>query len=187
MNPYVVGFSLSLIPITWLYRSQKELFAARKETKDPDRAVESAAKKYATANLHSPTSRANQQLFQAIFAARHEPDLYTALGEKNRKSAQETLKEHQNPNETSTTKKASAIPVDGNKFSKFNAAQNISSNRISETKQPSMTIAPSETLYSATGMLPKNAKGPLKVKKPIVKEAQRNESDPAAANSQAKS
>ena len=78
-TPFTVGFAVALIPAAWIY------FASYKS--EDERLAELKRRGYIdNAQLPRTNSAANQQLLNSIFQNRHEPDLYTALGEINRRA-----------------------------------------------------------------------------------------------------
>jgi hypothetical protein len=124
MNAYLLGFTLSLLPIAWIYNNIKNNSDNSKNNTEED----NNKYKY-NAQYNSQTSKSNQQLFEAIFKSRNEPDLYTALGERNRKSPQQIINNNKHLN-TNTN-----------------------------TPNMKVTHNSSGQLYSATGMMPNNYKG----------------------------
>ena len=79
MTPFTVGFGVALIPAAWIF------FSSYKSPED--RLKDLQKNGYSpTARLPTANSGVNQQLLASIFKNRNEPDLYTALGETNRKA-----------------------------------------------------------------------------------------------------
>ena len=80
VTPFTVGFSVALIPCAWIF------FASYQSPEQRMRELQKSG--YApSAQLPKANTATNQQLLAAIFNQRHEPDLYTALGEVNRRPA----------------------------------------------------------------------------------------------------
>jgi hypothetical protein len=79
VTPFTVGFAVALIPAAWIF------FASYRS---PDERLKDLQKSgyTSTARLPPANTAANQQLLASIFSNRKEPDLYTALGETNRKA-----------------------------------------------------------------------------------------------------
>jgi len=105
MNPFIIAFGLSLVPTVALYvvyyqSNEDKIHQMRRQNGDGEgRGVGSM-----NVSRNGSISAANQQLMSSLYANRQETDLFTAIGEKNRKSATEFI-QHTNQQKLGKTEK----------------------------------------------------------------------------------